>query len=60
MIEDILPGNVWWIMLNFLETHDLISLFYIPKHLRNLALIKFGKYYKFSTGFCPFGQWKIM
>ena len=45
-------------MLNFLETHDLISLVYISKHFMNLALIKFGKYYKFSTGFCLFGQWE--
>ena len=49
-IEDILPGNVWWNILSFLEAHDLISLIYVLKHLRNLVLIKFGKSYKLSTG----------
>ena len=51
MIEDILPGNVWWNILNFLEAHELISLIYVSKHLRQLVLIKFDKYYKSSTGF---------
>ena len=53
-----MPGNVWWIILNFLETHDLISLVYVSKHLRNLVLIKFEKHYQLSTGFCAFGQCK--
>ena len=57
-IEDILPGNVWWNILNFSEAHDFISLIYISKHLANLLLIKFDKYYKLSTGFCSFGQWR--
>ena len=41
-----------------LEVHDLINLVYISKHLRALVLIKFDKYYKLSTSFCDFGQWK--
>ena len=56
--HDILPGNVWWNILDYLEAHDLINLVYISKHLRALVLIKFDKYYKFSTSFCDFGQWK--
>ena len=58
MIEDILPENVWWNILILLEAHDLISLIYVSKHLRNLVLIKYDKYYKLSTVFCSFGQWK--
>ena len=54
----ILPGNVWWNILDYLEAHDLINLVYISKHLRALVLIKFDKYYKLSTSFCDFGQWK--
>ena len=57
-IEDISPGNVLSNILNFLEAHDLISLIYVSKHLRNLVLIKYDKYYKLSTDFCSFGQWK--
>ena len=36
----------------------LISSLYVSKHLEELILIKFSKYFKLSTGFCHFSFWK--
>ena len=36
----------------------LISSRYVSKHLGELILIKFSKYFKLSTGFCHFSLWK--
>ena len=55
---EILPGDVWWMILEFVQMNDLITLLYVLKHLRELVLIKFNKYFKLSSGFCFFHLWK--
>ena len=55
---EILPGDVWWMILEFVQMNDLITLLYVLKHLRELVLIKFNKYFKMSSGFCFFHLWK--
>ena len=45
--------------MNFVEeVHHVISLLYVSKFLRQLILIRYGKYYKLTIGVCTFGFWK--
>ena len=55
---EILPGDVWWTILEFVRMNNLITLLYVSKHLRELVLIKFNKCFKLSCDFCHFSLWK--
>ena len=52
-----LPGGVWWTILHYLDSNDLITLLYTSRCLRFFVLIKFKSYWKLSSGFCSFDQW---
>ena len=52
-----LPGGVWWNILNFLDSNELITLLYVSKHLRFFVFQKFRTYWELSSGFCSFDQW---
>ena len=52
-----LPGGVWWTILHYLDSNDLITLLYTSRCLRFFVLIKFKSYWKLRSGFCSFDQW---